>query len=101
DGMRIDPQVSDPQPIAPKLAATPAPVPPLEPPGIRVGSYGLQVCPASEPVVVMPLASSCRFVLPRMIAPASRNFLTWNASRDGMKPARASDPAVVGMSLVP
>src|SRR5439155_11016827 len=75
DGIRIEPQVSDPQPIAAKLAAIPAAVPPLEPPGIRVGSYGLQVWPASEPTVVMPLASSCRFVLPRMIAPASRNFL--------------------------
>ena len=37
DGMRIDPQVSDPHAIAEKLAATAAPLPPLEPPGDRSG----------------------------------------------------------------
>jgi len=34
-GMRIDPQVSLPMPTAAKLAAIAAPVPPLEPPGLR------------------------------------------------------------------
>ena len=34
-GMRIDPQVSLPMPAAAKLAAIAAPVPPLEPPGLR------------------------------------------------------------------
>ena len=38
DGIRIDPQVSLPMPTAPKLAPTAAPVPPLDPPGLRVGS---------------------------------------------------------------
>ena len=38
EGMRIDPQVSEPNPAAAKLAATAAPVPPLEPPGTRLGS---------------------------------------------------------------
>jgi hypothetical protein len=37
-GTRIDPQVSEPQPIGAKLAATAAPVPPLEPPGQRCSS---------------------------------------------------------------
>ena len=37
-GMRIEPQVSEPQPTAAKLAAIAAPVPPLEPPGQRAGS---------------------------------------------------------------
>jgi hypothetical protein len=34
-GMRIEPQVSLPMPTAAKLAAMAAPVPPLEPPGLR------------------------------------------------------------------
>ena len=37
-GMRIEPQVSVPQPTAAKLAATAAPVPPELPPGLRAGS---------------------------------------------------------------
>ena len=32
DGFRIDPQVSEPSPTTPKLAASPAAVPPEEPP---------------------------------------------------------------------
>ena len=58
DGMRIDPQVSVPQPTAAKLAATAAPVPPELPPGLRAGSYGFRVCPPSELIVVIPAASS-------------------------------------------
>ena len=54
DGMRIDPQVSLPMPAAAKLAATAAPVPPLDPPGLRDGSYGLRVWPPIELTVVMP-----------------------------------------------
>ena len=57
-GIRIDPQVSLPMPADAKLAATAAPVPPLDPPGLRVGSYGFLVCPPSELIVVMPDASS-------------------------------------------
>src|SRR5262244_4374293 len=48
DGDRIDWPVSDPVPITPKLAAMAAPVPPLDPPGVRVKSYGFRVCPPSE-----------------------------------------------------
>lgn len=32
DGLRIEPQVSEPSPMTAKLAAMPAPVPPDEPP---------------------------------------------------------------------
>src|SRR2546427_9600497 len=38
EGFLIDPHVSVAIPAAAKLAATAAPVPPLEPPGLRVGS---------------------------------------------------------------
>src|ERR1700720_3828584 len=37
-GERIEPPVSDPVPATAKLAATAAPVPPDEPPGVRVRS---------------------------------------------------------------
>ena len=43
EGMRIEPQVSVPMPTAANSAATAAPVPPLDPPGLREGSYGLRV----------------------------------------------------------
>ena len=39
-------------------------------------------------------------VLPRMIAPASRSFCTWNASSGGTEVANAIVPALVGMSAV-
>ena len=99
-GMRIDPHVSEPQPTAAKLAAIAAPVPPLEPPGQRAGSYGLRVCPPNELTLVIPAASSCRLDLARMIAPASRSFLMTNASVDGWLLANASEPPLVGMSNV-
>jgi len=70
-GLRIDPQVSLPMPATAKFAATAAPVPPLEPPGLRSRSYGFLVWPNREPTVVIPDASSCMFVLPRITAPAA------------------------------
>jgi len=44
-GMRTDPPVSVPRPAGQIRAAIPAPVPPLLPPGIIVGSYGLCTAP--------------------------------------------------------
>src|SRR3954465_9798669 len=49
DGLRIEPHVSGPMPAAAKLAPIAAPVPPLEPPGLRRGSYGFFVCPPGAP----------------------------------------------------
>ena len=100
DGIRIEPQVSLPMPKAPKLAATAAPVPPLDPPGLRSGSYGLRVWPPNDAMVVMPRANSCMLVLPRMIAPAARSRATCAASSGGIEVASASVPALVGMSAV-
>src|SRR2546422_1060963 len=52
-GMRIDPQVSLPMPTAAKLAAMAAPVPPLEPPGLRTRlSPGAQRMGGGEGVAV-------------------------------------------------
>src|SRR5574341_1036113 len=98
--MRIEPQVSDPHPTAAKLAAIAAPVPPLDPPGQRRGSYALRVCPPNELMVVIPAASSCRLALPRMMAPASRRRFTTNASSGGTAVASAIEPPLVGRSAV-
>src|SRR5688572_12632494 len=96
----MEPQVSLPQPTTAKLAATAAPVPPLEPPGQRRGSYGLRVWPPNELTDVIPAASSCMFVLPRITAPALRSRRTMNASSVGCSDASASDEPLVGMSKV-
>ena len=98
--MRIDPQVSLPMPAAAKLAPIAAPVPPLDPPGTRYRSYGLRVWPVSDEIVVIPAASSCIVVLPRITAPASRSFFTWKASAVGCSVASPSAPPEVGMSAV-
>ena len=97
-GMRIEPQVSLPQATAAKLAATAAPVPPELPPGFRRGSYGLRVWPPSELMVVIPAASSCRLVLPRMTAPRVKEpGRTWYALSAGRSPASARLDPVVGI----
>ena len=62
--------MSEPHPTAAKLAAIAAPVPPLEPPGQRVGSYGFRVCPPSELMEVMPAARVLPPVEMREVAPA-------------------------------
>src|SRR5215212_238679 len=96
-GDRIDWPVSLPVPRTAKLAAIAAPVPPLDPPGVRVRSYGFLVCPPSELTVVPPRASSVRLDLPRISAPACRSLATTNASAGGIDRASVTDPPVVGM----
>ena len=44
-GRRMEPPVSSPRPTAPRLAATAAPVPLLDPPGSCAGLYGFFVTP--------------------------------------------------------
>ena len=57
--------------------------------------------PEIEELLWIDRAHSCMFTLPRTIAPAARKRATWNASASGLKPASASDPAVVAKSAVP
>src|SRR5262245_38965306 len=99
-GDRIDWPVSEPVPSTPKLAAIAAPVPPLEPPGVRDKSYGFRVWPPSELTVVPLHASSIRLALAITIAPASRSRLTTKPSDAGIDFANVTDPPVVGMSAV-
>ena len=82
-GIRIDPPVSSPIPTSPKLAATPAAVPALEPPDSRSGAYGFLVWSVSDEDENQPAAKSHIAVLARMIAPASFNFATTVASSSG------------------
>src|SRR6188768_1055528 len=95
-GQMMLPSVSVPMPIAARLAAMAAPVPELEPHGLRSSAYGFFVCPPrelqpEEERVERKLAHSLRLVLPRITAPAARNRVTRNASRLGRLSASASE----------
>src|SRR5213592_3553296 len=99
DGQTTDPSVSVPIAAAQRLAPTAAPEPELEPHGLRSSAYGFFVCP---PRALHPLlewlermfAHSLRLLLPKITAPASRNFCATNESLAGHDPSNASDPAV-------
>ena len=99
-GERTELTVSVPIPATPNPAATPAPVPPLDPPGVRLRSYGFSVCPPSELTVSPQTANSCRLTLAKIIAPASLSFRTRKASCAGCCSFRQTAPAVVFMSAV-
>src|SRR5918911_2568369 len=100
DGERMDPSVSVPMAAAQRLAAAATAEPELEPEGVRSSAYGLRHCPPRplqplEECVERKFAHSLRLVLPRITAPAARSRLATNASRAGIEPARAREPAVV------
>src|SRR6266576_1106470 len=81
DGQTIEPSVSVPMPTAAKFAAIAAPVPELDPHGLRSSAYGFAHWPprALQPLddcVDRMFAHSERFVLPRITAPAARSFAT-------------------------
>src|SRR5215213_11630423 len=99
-GWRIDPPVSDPRARGANPAATAAALPPLEPPGTRVGSWGLRVGPNAEFSVDEPMANSSMFVLPTMTAPAARSRVTTVASYGGRQPSRIREEQVVGIPRV-
>src|ERR1700761_2529021 len=77
-GHTSEPSVSEPSAAAPRLAATAAPLPELEPQALRSSTLGFLTRP---PMPLHPLrecelrklAHSDRFVLPRMVAPAARS----------------------------
>src|SRR5215207_1568984 len=78
-GLRIEPPVS--VPIAPKhkRAATAAPAPLDEPPGVRSSDHGLCTRPKAS-VDGPKAANSTMFVLPRITAPACFKRRTTSAS---------------------
>src|SRR3954467_8941826 len=77
--------------------ASAAALPPDEPPGTRVGSYGLRVGPKAEFSVELPMANSSRLVLPMAMAPDARSRSTTVASYGGRQPSRISEETVGGM----
>ena len=98
EGMRIDPQVSEPNPAAAKLAATAAPVPPLEPPGnapriVRIACLPYQGPDTRDAIGILMqvrLRQDDRARLAAVYPPAPH-------SRVGLKFANATEPPVVGM----
>ena len=82
-GLRRELTVSVPVAKTAKEAATAAAEPPELPPGVRVWSYGLIVCPPNEETDIPSNASSCRLALPSTIAPARLKATTAGASIDG------------------
>src|ERR1051325_11400741 len=83
EGQMIEPSVSVPMPTVVKSEAIAAPVPELEPHGLRSSTYGLRVCPPRplHPLVEREerkLAHSLRLFLPNKTAPATRNRSTMN-----------------------
>src|SRR5208283_1468369 len=102
DGQTMEPSVSVPMPTAARFAEIPAPVPELEPQGLRSSAYGFRVSPPRplHPLVEWlerMLAHSLKLVLPRITAPAARSFCATNESLGHFAPTSASDPAVVIM----
>ena len=98
-GERTDWLLSVPVPSGAKSAASAAPLPALDSPGVRVRSHGFDVRPPSEESRAA-VTISVRLVLPRMIAPAARRRSTTNASCAGWTSFSAIDAPVVGRSDV-
>jgi hypothetical protein len=84
-GERIDWPVSLPVPSSAMFDAIATPVPPLDPPGVRVRSYGFNTCPPRLLTDMPPRANSCRFALAMISAPALRIFANGGGicGRDG------------------
>ncbi len=96
-GMRTLPPPSVPSASGPAPSATAAPAPPLEPPAVRAGSYGLRVTPLSGESVTPFQPNSGVVVLPRKTAPCSRIRATDGASSSqGPSGDTARDPRSVG-----
>ena len=94
-GMRTEPPVSVPRAPGTSPAATAAPLPPLEPPQMRVVSQGLWAAPKWGLTVVAPQANSWVFSFPTTTAPARRRPATAAASSRATLSARIREPAVV------
>src|SRR5262249_47185602 len=83
DGLRIEPPPSVPTCSGAMPAATAAPAPPDEPPGVRSGFHGLRVKPKTRLSVIPTQPNVGVFVLPIMIAPAAFRRATDGASSVG------------------
>src|SRR5882762_5232351 len=82
-GLRIEPPPSVPSASGARPAATAAPAPPEEPPGVWPRLHGLRVAPKRRLSVTPTQPSVGVFVLPSMIAPAAFMRSTEGASSVG------------------
>src|ERR687888_266133 len=99
-GQTTLPSVSVPSDTAAQLADAAAPLPELEPHGLRAMPYGLlDWTPRPDQPLVdskeRKFAHSERFVLPRMTAPPARKLAAMVESRTAGEPTSANDPAEV------
>ncbi len=96
-GIRTEPPPSVPRLSGPAPSATAAALPPLEPPAVRRGSYGLPVTPCRGLSVTPFQPNSGVVVLPTKTAPDSRSRATDGASSSKEPSSRAvSEPRSVG-----
>src|SRR5215813_10085327 len=80
EGMRTEPPPSVPMAIGPRPAATAAPAPPDEPPGVRSSFHGLRVIPFRGESVTALWPYSGLVFWANTSAPASRSRATAGAS---------------------
>ena len=95
--MRTEPPISLPWPIGAMPTATDAPAPPLEPPGVTVGSSGLSVRPCSPLSLKMRMEKAGALVRPMMMAPACFRLATTGLSSCVTKSFRATTPLSVAV----
>ncbi|EWS52603.1 hypothetical protein X551_04608 [Methylibium sp. T29] len=95
-GLRSEPPMSLPRPIAAMPVASATASPPLEPPAVRPGFQGLSVAPCRLLSVCTRSARSGRLVRAIGIAPAARMRCTVGASSGTIAPASAGTPQGVG-----
>src|SRR4030095_6426763 len=98
-GTRPEPPVSSPTDAAHRCAASAAPAPELDSPGVRSRAQGLRVMPNAG-VRVPPSASSLMASFPSRMTPACARRATTVASSDGIKSRYARDPFVVRVPRV-
>src|SRR5438874_4466003 len=96
-GMRIEPPMSVPTPAAASPAATAAPLPPVDPPGVKPSRQGLLVAGKMALVVPTAAASSGRLVLPRTAPPAVRSRAMATMSSLATRSRHTALPSVQGM----
>ncbi len=87
--------MSVPWAMAPIPAATAAPAPPEDPPGVRAGSRGFFVSPCRRLVVNQRREKAGVLVRPRITAPARRKLATTGLSCVAINPSWMRRPFVV------
>ena len=99
-GPRIEPPVSEPSAPNASPAASAAPEPLEDPPGIRSRSHGFLAAGNRWPGNWIPNANSWVISLPSITAPARCRRVTHVASASGTQSASSAEPPVVRIPRV-